>query len=259
MDENNINKLDNPGGSRILSGLILLAAGLLLLAYKMGAPIPGWLFTWPMILILIGFVSGVKSGFRNPGAFVLIAIGSVFLIDRNVPGIDLHNYILPIILVIAGLVFIFKPKRNCKHSRFSDRKFGQRFSTPENISKDNSSSSSAENNDPEFVNVNAVFGGVHRKIFSKNFQGGTVTSFMGGTDLNLTQADIQQPVVLEVQNIFGGTKIVIPANWDIKNEISALFGGIEDKRMYNNVVPDANKIVTLKGSCVFGGIEISNY
>lgn len=252
------NKLNNPGSSRIVSGLLLLAAGLLLFAYKMGAPIPGWLFTWPMILILIGVVSGFKSDFRNPGAFVLIAIGSVFLIDKNVPGIDLHNYIAPIILVIIGLVFILKPKGNCnRHQRFGNPKFTEGFTPAENFSKE--SSSSEENNNPEAININAVFGGVHRKVFSKNFQGGTVTSFMGGTDLNLTQADIKQPVVIEVNNIFGGTKIVIPANWDIKNEISALFGGIEDKRLYNNVAIDTNKIVTLKGSCVFGGIEIANY
>ncbi len=66
-------------------------------------------------------------------------------------------------------------------------------------------------------------------------------------------------MVLEVNNVFGGTKIIIPSNWDVKNEVTALFGGIEDKRSLNNIIPDADKTILLKGACVFGGIEVSNY
>ncbi len=84
-------------------------------------------------------------------------------------------------------------------------------------------------------------------------------SFMGGAEINPMQADIQHPVILEVNNIFGGTKLIIPSNWDVKNEISAVFGGVEDKRSFNNSVPDSNKKILLKGSCVFGGIEVTNY
>lgn len=73
------------------------------------------------------------------------------------------------------------------------------------------------------------------------------------------QADIQHPVTLEVNNVFGGTKLVIPSNWDVQNNISAVFGGVEDKRVFNNSIPDSNKRITLKGSCVFGGLEVTNY
>jgi hypothetical protein len=73
------------------------------------------------------------------------------------------------------------------------------------------------------------------------------------------QADIQHPVVVEVNNVFGGTKLIIPANWDVKNEISAVFGGVEDKRSFNTSIPDSSKRMVLKGSCIFGGIELTNY
>jgi predicted membrane protein len=84
-------------------------------------------------------------------------------------------------------------------------------------------------------------------------------SFMGGSEINFMQADIQHPVELEVNNVFGGTKLIVPSNWDVKNEISAVFGGVDDKRSFNNSIPDSNKIIRLKGSCVFGGIEVTNY
>lgn len=259
MEQNNLsNHFDKGNNSRILSGLILLAAGILLFAYKMGAPIPGWLFTWPVILILIGIISGIKSNFNNPGSYMMIAIGTIFLLDQNVEGIDFHQYLIPLILISIGLLFIIKPKGHCKGRRkFSRWNERNNLVEPENYSAENPGAS--QNELPEYLNINAVFGGVKKKIFSKNFQGGEIVCFMGGAEINLTQADMKQPIHLEVNNVFGGTKIVIPSNWDIKNQISAVFGGVEDKRLYNNIIPDANKVIMLKGSCIFGGIEITNY
>ncbi len=98
--------------SRIGGGVFLLLAGVLLLAYKMGAPIPSWVFTWPVLLIAIGLFTGIKSRFHNPGSFILILIGGVFLIDQSVPGIDLHNFIAPIILIGLGILFILRPRRH---------------------------------------------------------------------------------------------------------------------------------------------------
>ncbi len=45
--------------------------------------------------------------------------------------------------------------------------------------------------DEDYIDAVTVFGGVKKNILSKNFRGGDVTTFMGGTELNLTHADIQ--------------------------------------------------------------------
>ena len=122
-NENEINEFHQPGNSRAWSGLILLIAGGLLLAFKMGAPIPAWIFTWPVILIVIGFFVLLKSRFHNPGGFIMILIGSIFLIDQQIPGIQFHNYIVPIILISLGLLFIFRPRhQGCnRRRRYWDR------------------------------------------------------------------------------------------------------------------------------------------
>jgi hypothetical protein len=73
------------------------------------------------------------------------------------------------------------------------------------------------------------------------------------------KADMQHSASLEVNNIFGGTKLIVPSNWDIKNEVTAVFGGIEDKRNIAAGIVDPGKILVLNGTCVFGGIEITNY
>jgi len=82
---------------------------------------------------------------------------------------------------------------------------------------------------------------------------------MGGAEINLLQADIRQTVHLEINNVFGGTKLLLPGNWNVKNQITAVFGGVEDKRNASISSPEAGKTIILKGACVFGGIEIRNF
>lgn len=261
-NKNEINQYGVGKTPRIWSGIILLIAGLLLLAYKMGAPIPGWVFTWPVLLIAIGFLTGVKNRFHNPGAFILIAIGGIFLIDQLNPQFNFHNYILPVILIAVGLVYIMRPGRTYRRrrsGRWDNRSWEQPFVKPSEEKSFSDKTSSNDEDDAEFVQINAVLGGVKKIILSKNFKGGEINCFMGGAELNLLKADINKTILLEVNNVFGGTKLIVPTNWDVKNGVTAIFGGIEDKRNIISSVPDPNKIILLKGTCVFGGIEITNY
>ncbi len=261
--QNDLNRYGGKGTPRIWSGLLLIAAGVLLLAYKMGAPVPGWIFTWPMLLIALGLLTGLKSNFHNPGALIMIVIGGIFLIDQTNPAFNFHNYLVPVILIAIGIIYVLRP-RNSWTSRTEKRWRERRY---DNELSDNSSAvnnikmdtNNGNEENAEYVEINAVFGGVKKIILSKNFKGGEITSFMGGTEINLLKADIQQPIVLEVNNVFGGTKLIVPSNWDVKNEVTAVFGGIEDKRSINNAMPDPAKTMILKGTCVFGGIEVSNY
>ncbi len=253
MEQNDQNMETRTNGSRVGGGLFLLLAGFLLLAYKMGAPIPGWVFTWPVLLIAIGLLTGIKSRFHNPGSYILILIGSVFLVDQSIPGIDLHNYISPIILIGLGLLFILRPRGN-SFGRYRRARWER-----SHFAGYNTENASGPKNTEEYLDVHAVFGGVKKNIQSKNFKGGEITCFMGGSEISFMQADIQQPVVLEVNNVFGGTKLIIPGNWEVQTEISAMFGGVEDKRNFQNSTPDPEKKIILRGSCVFGGIEINNY
>ena len=129
MEQNDRDMETRINGSRIGSGVFLLLAGLLLLAYKMGAPIPGWVFTWPVLLIAIGLFTGIKSRFHNPGSFILILIGCVFLADQSIPGIDLHRYITPIILIGLGILFLLRPRGRSygryRRARWERNHFGQ--------------------------------------------------------------------------------------------------------------------------------------
>jgi predicted membrane protein len=261
-NENEINQFGRERRPRVWSGIILLIAGCLLLAYKMGAPIPSWIFTWPVLLIAIGFLTGIKSRFHNPGAFIMIVIGGIFLIDQTSPELKFHDYILPAILIAVGIIYIFRPKHDTWRGRYGRRWHKSFYEepnyTPPSKYYEPKTDTGFTEDTAEFVEINAVFGSVKKIILSKNFRGGEINCFMGGSELNLMKADLQKQVNLEVNNVFGGTKLIVPSNWDVKNEVTAVFGGIEDKRNITGVT-DPGKVLVLHGTCVFGGIEVINY
>ena len=243
------------GFSHIWAGLLVLGIGALLLLRQIGFLLPDWLFTWQMLLIVIGIYSGFKSGFRGAAWIIMIGVGALFMYDRYVPELDLRRYMWPLILIGIGLLIILKPKGNqrCRH------RFKEKFQKWE---EQHSSSPIGESRDfskEDFVDITSVFGGIKKIVVSKNFRGGDITNFMGGTELNLSQADIHGTVTIDATNIFGGAKLVVPASWDVKSEATAIFGGIDDKRDLHAIKPDPNKTLIIDGTCLFGGIEIRNY
>lgn len=263
--ENEINKRTKViSDNRVWSGVALIVAGVVYLAYKMGAPIPSWVFTWKMLLIAVGLLLGIKSQFRNPGAFIMIFVGAVFLISDDLIKVDLHDYILPIILIGVGTIYVLKPKHTFKsedHPGFG-RRFSKRDIRPdweESIKSNIENTTNASPHDSEYLEVNAVFGGVKKLVLSKNFRGGEINTFMGGAEINLLQADLQSPAIMEINNVFGGTKLILPSNWDVKSELTTVFGGVEDKRSINAALPDKNKTLVISGTCVFGGLDIRNF
>lgn len=246
---------NHPG--RVTGGIVLLLAGAALLVRQLGAPVPDWLFSWPVLLILIGLITGFKVRFRSPGWLIPMTIGIVFLADDLVPSINLKPFLLPIIIMIVGLLFIMRPKGGGWHrggygrwrERWHDDQYNQSENTGETPAADRS----------DFIDATAVFGGIKKMVLSKNFQGGDITNIMGGSEINLTQADFNGRILIDTTNIFGGTKLIVPPHWDVQSEVVAIFGGVDDKRQLNGVAPNPSKVVVIDGTCLFGGIEIRSY
>jgi predicted membrane protein len=248
MDTQENTSPSNQSG-RAWGGLIIVAVGAVLLAKKAGADLPHWLFTWQMALITFGVFVGAKHRFRDWGWLVPVAIGSVFLADKFIEDISIEQFFWPIIIIFIGLVMIFKPKRSRDGVwRRWNEKHQEQFSAM-----------SSQNTEEDFINAVTIFGGAKKVIISKDFKGGETTTFFGGVEINLTQADINGRAELELTQVFGGTKLVVPSNWKIQTEeLVSVFGGLDDKRK-NITTPDPDKTLVLKGTCIFGGIDIKNY
>jgi predicted membrane protein len=243
-------KQNNNGN--IIGGLILICVGVALTLRQMDFPFPRWLFSWPMILILIGTYIGFKSNFRNNAWIIMIVIGGFFLIDRFMPDMPLSNYFWPLAIIVVGVIFILRPSK--KNKTYPS------YKTDESTGSWQAFGSSTGADSNNYLIVESVFSGVQRAVLSKNFQGGNISCVFGGAEIDLTQADINGTVVLKMDAVFGGIKLIVPPHWQVINEIEGVFHGVDDKRKspagaYN----DINKTLVIRGSAVFGGIEIRSY
>lgn len=247
-----------------------------------------------MVLILIGVFTGSRHNYRNPGSIILISLGVLFLLGRVIPGIDLHDFVFPCIIIGLGLYLILGKTKFNKHFVHRGRMrndviWDKRVNVPEGETAtaageaaeqeplketadgapfDTSSASSekhyyagATTGGPEdYLDTVSIFGGIKKNIVSKNFKGGDIVTIMGGAEINLTQADIHGTIVIDITQVFGGTKLILPPQWKVSSDLAALFGGIEDKRPIVQAIHLADdKVVILRGTSVFGGIDIRSY
>jgi len=112
----------------------------------------------------------------------------------------------------------------------------------------------------DYIDSIACFAGVKKNILSKKFKGGEITNILGGTELNLMQADLDEKCRLEITQVMGGTKLIVPAHWEIKSEVVTFLGSVEDKRPVNPAMAgEPGKVLILVGTTVMGGIEIRTY
>ncbi|MFD2584292.1 hypothetical protein ACFSR6_17440 [Pedobacter vanadiisoli] len=252
----NLNHNDNnsaKNGGRALSGFVIAIIGVALLLNNMNLNIPGWILSWSNFLILIGVFIGVRRNFKGIAWLILILIGAYNTLD-NIPDLDFDpsKYALGVGLVIIGGFLIFRPKdaeffgKRCKGRKKASFNF-----------EEAASDKTANNND--VIEVTAVFGGSTQTVYSKNFQGGDISAVFGGADIIMTQADFTDTVSLDVTAVFGGIKLIVPQNWAIKSNVTALFGSVEDKRSHVMPVSEMTKTLVLDGTAMFGGIEIKSF
>lgn len=239
---------------KVAGGLIIVAIGVLMLLRELGYDLPHWLISWKTLLIAIGLYIGIKHKFRNPGWMLLVAIGGIFLIGDLYPEYFNKSLIWPVVVILAGLFILFKPHRRCRQCRQWKR--GE-HDWKQKWEWENQSGQI----DEDMIETVSIFAGVKKHILSKNFKGGEVVCVFGGAEVNLMQADFTGKAVMELTQVFGGTKLIVPAHWEIQHhDLVAVMGGIEDKRpLHTDPVQSADKVLVLRGTCLFGGIEIKSY
>lgn len=258
--------------SNVLTGLLFLLIGGVLLLQQSGYELPHWLFNWKMMIIIVAVFIGIRKGIRDLTWLVIALVGFAFLSSDIWPELGLRQYLLPAMFIIFGLFFLVAPKRfglrrcthTTRHPRFrgafrAEFRAGAGPAQPEY----EPGYSPVVHQEPNptndaYVDIVSICAGVKKKILSKQFTGGEIVCIFGGTELNLTNADFNSPIVLDLVQIFGGTKLVVPANWEVRTEAAAIFGGIDDKRHQPpNTISD--KVMILKGTIIFGGVEINSY
>ncbi len=184
---------------------------------------------WPLFLILMGFGSLSKGSTK--GGLIAIAIGVVFLLS-NLNILSISFWLLwPVALIAIGLAILFG------HSR----------------SRQAANDAAPAGDD---LAVTALFSGSEQRIDSQRFNGGNVSVTFGGAEIDLRGAAMDgDAATINVNAVFGGVKLQVPTDWAIHVRADSTFGGVEKKRP-DPAEPKAT--LTITGSCLFGGIEITS-
>ncbi|QJD95185.1 cell wall-active antibiotics response protein [Mucilaginibacter robiniae] len=257
--------------SKALAGLILVAVGGILLLRQLDLFFfPHWLFTWPVFLIVLGIYIGAKNNFRNVSWFVLVLIGSANLLDDIFPSIDVSDFMWPIGIIAVGIWVILRRNHPTKFGKSKNIKYAPDPIQADYVVKDENFTASdtkeenftvppASHPGDDYIEATAVFGSVKKVILSKDFKGGVITNIFGGCELDFTKADINGSVIIDITQLFGGVKMLVPSHWQVTSDIAAVFASIDDKRLPNPAAHNSDKILILKGISVFAGIDIRSF
>lgn len=228
--------------SKLLAGLFVIGFGTLILLKQTGMNIPHAFVSWEMVLILMGVISLVKHRFKMLFGLALILIGGVFMAQDFYPDVIEKRFIWPVLIIFMGIVILIKA--------FRPRKMHPNYTMFDDRTEDNSTD--------DLIDSSAFFGAVKKNIVSKSFKGGRISSVFGGTELDLSHADLAEAATIDVNCVFGGISIVTPSHWKVETEVNSAFGGFDDNRPMNLVDEASGKVLIVRGSCYFGGIEITS-
>ncbi|MCH2231250.1 MAG: cell wall-active antibiotics response protein [Crocinitomicaceae bacterium] len=236
--------------SKILAGILIIGFGIIFLMDRTGMHVPHWILSWKTILIAAGAVTLYKHNFMHFFGYVMIGVGGIFMLNEVYPDMVDRRLILPILVIVFGTITIVKAIKPGKNNRRRRGKPGKSFAFDGEVDVESD----------DFISASTFFGGVTKNIVTKNFKGADFVTAFGGTEINMTKADMQEPVSVNSNTVFGGLTIIVPSNWKINSELTTAFGSVEDKRpIMNDSAQDPSKTLTLKGNCFFGGVEIHSY
>ena len=240
--------------TRIVVGLLIIAAGILLLLKSLGI---GSDYNvgdfWPVILIVIGLgkILQPKQHRQLYRGLVITAIGTLFLLNNLAYIHFWFDDLWPILLILLGIEILrcgfFKHKFNL--TCCINGKGKHHFKNWKGISNSN-------NVDKDIVDISVILGGGEYKFTNKQLKGGSVATIMGGCDLDFRNADMEkEEMVLEISSIMGGVDIQVPSHWEVVVQGSPILGSVEDK---TGKQENPTKKLIVNGSAIMGGIEVKN-
>lgn len=230
--------------NRFIIGILLIIAGLILMLKKSAVlPEPldhfidNIIFSWQMLLVVIGVIVLTGSDNKTPG-IIMIAVGGFFMIPELFTDFfRSFNFFWPALFIVIGVVLLINSKRLVRKLDY------------------------AQTNNADYIDYINIFSGAERQLITDNFQGGKITSIFGGGEVDLTRSSLAPgDNGIEITCIFGGTTIIVPESWNVVINVTPILGGFSDSRkLRGDVIRDNTRSLTIRGTVIFGGGEIKSY
>ncbi|HEV7427018.1 MAG TPA: DUF5668 domain-containing protein [Thermoanaerobaculia bacterium] len=181
---------------------------------------------WPLFLIAIGLMKLQDRDNRIPAIFAIAAGALLLLFTTDWVRFSIFD-LWPVALILAGLAIL-------AHA------FGFR---PSSISAGSDSS------------IICILGVRKEKVTARNYRGGRIVAFMGGCELDLRQADMENlPAELEIFAMWGGVEIKVPEGWEVTGNILPVMGGADIR---TKAAPGGRKLI-VNGVVVMAGVDIKS-
>jgi predicted membrane protein len=101
----------------------------------------------------------------------------------------------------------------------------------------------------------AILGVRKEAVTSRNYRGGRIIAFMGGCELDLTHADMENgPAEIEIVAIWGGVEIKVPDGWEVTGNLLPIMGGADVR---TNAAPGGRKLI-VNGFVMMAGVDIKS-
>lgn len=245
--------------TRLVIGLLVVAAGVVLLLGNMKVIADvDVLDYWPVILIVIGIGKLLQPGLdgyhRVFWGIILTAVGILFLLN------NLHylhfwfDDLWPILIIVIGFEMIrgglLRHRVRVKWMAIDDKGKGKFASGC------CSQFVGADAVDSDFINISAILGAGEYNFTNKKLKGGTVSAILGGCDIDLRNADMEEDsMILETAAIMGGIDIRVPGHWQVVMQGTPVLGGMDNK---TTSPENSVKRLFVRGSAIMGAVEIKN-
>lgn len=206
---------------------------------------------WWTLFIIVPCAIGLFQRQNVTGNLIGVIVGiSLLSVHREWLDWDLvGEMIFPLILVALGLGVIFtkKDKETFDESEKEEETLIENPVINEEIGVSNPIQTKK-------LNVFFAFSGGKSVVDGDKVTGGDVTAIFGGSDCDLTNAVFEGVTKLNVNAIFGGVKLILPENVNVKINPTSIFGGTTNNR---NSANDASApTVYVNAFSMFGGIKI---
>lgn len=217
---------------QLILGLTIVFVGTLFLFDNLGYihAASYWNY-WPVFIIVMGISKFFESGgpLGKLFGFALAAFGTLLLLDNmSLTHIDFWKY-WPLLLIVAGVGVIWQ------------------------VFAGTSSRSQLEAD----VRGIAVLGGFKRGSGSQDFRAGELTAILGGCEIDLRDASIQNgQAIINCFAFWGGIDIKVPEDWNVTVEALPIMGGFEDRTRHPQ--GGSTKQLIIRGIAVMGGVNIKN-